>query len=134
MRPCQWKMFSRNYGIMALSNWVRGKIAYLEHDGYFSVYEFKPDSVQPGLLIVPPHDISEPTADARSGSHRSRRLPVWFVEKLRYEAKTTLFLTIHAVTRVNGHRRDWTIREMPSAIWDYSPFLKYSKNPKIYIR
>jgi len=37
------------------------KIAYLEHDGYFSVFEFKPDSVLPGLPIVPPRDVRQPT-------------------------------------------------------------------------
>ena len=49
----------RHHGIEQLG---QVKIAYLEHDGYISVYEFKSDSVMPGLPIVPPRDISEPTA------------------------------------------------------------------------
>ena len=36
------------------------KIAYLEHDGYFSVFEFKSDASQPGLPIVTPRDIRKP--------------------------------------------------------------------------
>ena len=35
-------------------------LAYLEHDGRFSIYKFKPGECHPGLPIVPPYDIEKP--------------------------------------------------------------------------
>lgn len=34
--------------------------AYLEHDGQFSIFKYKPEAIQPGLPITPPRDIRKP--------------------------------------------------------------------------